>query len=304
MKVLSLYSGADNLGDGVIQAGHQIVLCVEKDKDCCETIKLNHPDIEVINGLVSDNLSTLPKVDCVIGGPPCQDFSPAKIDRTFDLCEINNFRKAIEICKAEYHFMENVPDLMKVYKEKNFIINCADYGVPQIRLRRIFTNLSLPQPTHSNYPTETFDGGRLKQWVSVREALNLDGVILDCKYKHHERKSGINSTDKPSKTIDTQSRELFIEDRKTTFGEKEFRKYSINNPSHTLVVDAREFFNGRPLTLKELAILQGFRKDFKFYGNKNSIKKQIGNALPAAISKAFFTPMILAQQNHSTVERE
>ncbi len=34
MKCVSLYSGADNLGDGFIQAGHKIVLCIEKDKDC------------------------------------------------------------------------------------------------------------------------------------------------------------------------------------------------------------------------------------------------------------------------------
>jgi site-specific DNA-cytosine methylase len=54
MKVLSLYSGADNLGDGVIQAGHEVKLAIEMNNDCCRTIKLNHPDTEVINGKVSD----------------------------------------------------------------------------------------------------------------------------------------------------------------------------------------------------------------------------------------------------------
>lgn len=294
MNCVSLYSGADNLGDGFIQAGHEIILCVEKDDDCCKTIKLNHPDIEVINGLVSEVLSTLPKVDCVIGGPPCPEFSRANMARTFNLCEVNNFRKAIEITKAKHHFMENVQDLFKVHKERNFLVNCADYGVPQIRIRRIFTDLPLPKPTHTNYVTEDLFGNKLMPWVTVREALNLDGYLVDCKYQHYQRKSGVNSTNIPSKTIDTQSRELFMEDRKTVFGDypnkengNEFRKYSIDRPSHTLVVDAREFFNGRPLTNEELAILQGFRKDFKFYGSKSSVKKQIGNALPAVISKSF-----------------
>lgn len=157
MKCVSLYSGADNLGDGVIQAGHEIILCVEKDKDCCETIKLNHPDIEVINGLVSDHLSTLPKCDCVIGGPPCPEFSRAKTDRTFDLCEVNNFRKAIEITKAKHHFMENVQDLYQVHKQRNFLVNCADYGVPQTRIRRIFTDMELPKPTHAEFPSNTLE---------------------------------------------------------------------------------------------------------------------------------------------------
>jgi len=44
----------------------------------------------------------------------------------------------------------------------------------------------------------------------------------------------------------------------------------------------------RKIRNDELAILQGFRKDFKFFGGKTSIKDQIGDALPAAISKAFF----------------
>ena len=143
MKCISLYSGADNLGDGVIQAGHDVFLAVEMNKDACETIKLNHPDTEVINGMVSEHLESLPRADCIIGGPPCPEFSRAKTNRTMDLCEVNNFRRAIEITKAEHHFMENVQDLYKVHKERNFLVNCADYGVPQTRIRRIFTDLPL-----------------------------------------------------------------------------------------------------------------------------------------------------------------
>jgi len=294
LKCVSLYSGADNLGDGVIQAGHEVILCIEKDKDCCETIKLNHPDIEIINGLVSDHLESLPQANCVIGGPPCPEFSMAKMDRTFNLSEVNNFRKAIEITKADHFFMENVPDLYKVHKERCFLINCADYGIPQTRIRRIFTNLPVPKRTHSEYPSNTLFESPMKKWISVKDALGLNGVLIDNKFKHAERKSGINSTDKPSKTIDTQPREIFIEDRKTTFGEG-YRKYSIDKPSHSLLTDSREFYNGRPLTNSELAILQGFRKDFLFYGGLSSVKKQIGNALPATISKAFFSPQIILE---------
>jgi len=307
MKCLSLYSGADNLGDGVRQAGHKVSLCIEMNTDCCKTIKLNDPDTEVINGKVSDFIESLGPFDCVIGGPPCPEFSRAKTNRNYDLCEVNNFVRAREITKSKYHFMENVQDLFKVFKDKNHLINAADYGVPQTRLRRIFTNIDLPKPSHSKAPTNTLFDEPLKKWVSVKQALGLN-----CG---------------------------FIEDRKTCFGEKEVRKYDIDKPSHTLLVDSREWFvnptgfdnknkkqisrsinepimtvvngNGyqltdkpkmstkykqfkndfkeiRKLTNQELAILQGFRKDFKFFGGISSIKKQIGNALPAAISKAFF----------------
>lgn len=341
--MLSLYSGADNLGDGVIQAGHEIVMCIEKDKDCCKTIKLNHPDIEVINGLVSDHLSVLPKVDCVVGGPPCPEFSRAKSDRTFDLCEVNNFRKAVEITKAKHHFMENVQDIYQVHKERNFLINCADYGVPQTRLRRIFTDLPLPKATHSEFPSADLFGNQIKKWVSVKDALGLEGIIQDRKTVFGEYgRFREYSTDKPSNTLVTDSRQFFILDKTqqcwkqkiplgeidkpsktilcdnsdnglwfvspTGFSEKNKKQISrsIDEPSQTIVngndmqftdkpvmsTKYKQFKNDynviRKLTNEELAILQGFRSDFKFQGSKSSVKRQIGNALPSIISKSFF----------------
>lgn len=353
MKIVSLYSGADNLGDGFIQAGHEIILCVEKDFDCCQTINLNHPDIEVINNSVSEVLTTLPECDMVIGGPPCPEFSRAKSDRTFDLCEVNNFRKAIEITKAKHHFMENVQDLYQVHKERNFLVNCADYGVPQTRIRRIFTDLPLPQPTHAEFPSERLFGEPMKKWVSVREALNLDGIIEDRKTKYFdETEYRRYSVDKPHHTLITDSRDFFISNSGHSTQNRENITRSIDEPADTIVcasnmqitdyeiksikkiknrvIQNREIFgwkkknniesidkpsstlmtdgsgNGRwlgdgekferKLTNEELAILQGFRTDFKFYGGKTSVRRQIGNALPAAISKAFAEQITLEAQ--------
>lgn len=338
MKCISLYSGADNLGDGFIQAGHKIIICVEQDKDCCETIKLNHPDIEIINKPVSEVLTTLPKCDCVIGGPPCPEFSRANSNRTFDLCEVNNFIKAIEVTKAKHHFMENVQDLYKVHKERNFLVNCADYGVPQTRIRRIFTDLPLPPPTHAEFPSERLIGEPLKKWVSVREALGLNGLIEDRKTKYFDEiEYRRYSIDKPSHTLITDSRDFFISP--TGFKEKNNKliSRSISEPSQTIVngnemqftdhkIYSTKYLIGknpiiyekhkpnllnqtsftvtakdrstpsemisdgtyaRKLTNEELAKLQGFRKYFKFYGGKTSVRRQIGNALPSAVSKAF-----------------
>lgn len=316
LTAVSLYSGADNLGDGFIQAGNKIKICVEYNpkepnfgKDACETIKLNHPDIEVINRPVSEVLSTLPKVDCVIGGPPCPEFSRAKSNRSFDLCEINNFRKAIEITKAKHHFMENVQDLYQVHTERNFLINCADYGVPQTRIRRIFTGLPLPKATHSEFPSKDLFGNEIKKWVSVREALGLDGLVLNKTQQCWKQKIPLYKTEKPHPTIltDGSSNGLWFVSP-TGFDEKNKKQIgrSIDEPIMTVVSGNDYQFTDKPkmstkyhqfkndykeirrLTNEELAILQGFRKDFKFYGSKSSVKKQIGNALPSIISKSFF----------------
>lgn len=316
LTAISLYSGADNLGDGFIQAGGKITVCVEKDKNCCETIKLNHPDIEVINGLVSEHLYSLPKADCIIGGPPCPEFSRAKSNRTFDLCEVDNFISAFLLCKAKHHFMENVQDLVQVYKEKNYLVNCADYGVPQTRIRRIFTDLPVPKPTHAKNPTNTFFGEPLKKWVSVKDALGLDGLILDKTQQCWKQKIPLVDTKNPHSTILTDSSDnglWFISNTGHGTQNRQDITRSIDEPSDTIVcassmqltnypIKSRKKIKnrlnkirgvGRKLTNEELAILQGFRKDFKFYGNKSSVKKQIGNALPSAISKAFFKQITL-----------
>ena len=316
LTAVSLYSGADNLGDGFIQAGNKIKICVEYNpkepnfgKDACETIRLNHPDIEVINKPVSEVLSTLPKVDCVIGGPPCPEFSRAKSNRSFDLCEVNNFRKTIEITKAKHHFMENVQDLYQVHKERNFLINCADYGVPQTRIRRIFTDLPLPKATHSEFPSNDLFDNQIKKWVSVREALGLDGLILDKTQQCWKQKIPLYETRNPHPTIltDGSSNGLWFVSP-TGFDEKNKKQISrsIDEPIMTVVNGNDYQFTDKPkmstkyhqfkndyeeirrLTNEELAILQGFRKDFKFFGSKSSVKKQIGNALPSIISKSFF----------------
>ena len=318
LTAVSLYSGADNLGDGFIQAGNKIKICVEYNpkepnfgKDACETIRLNHPDIEIINKPVSEVLSTLPKVDCVIGGPPCPEFSRAKSNRSFDLCEVNNFRKAIEITKAKHHFMENVQDLYQVHKERNFLINCADYGVPQTRIRRIFTDLPLPKATHSEFPTNDLFGNEIKKWVSVREALGLDGLILDKTQQCWKQKIPLYDTNKPHPTLLTDGSDnglWYISNTGHGTQNREYITRSIDDPADTLVcastmqitnypIKSRKKIrnkidkingDGRKLTNEELAILQGFRKDFKFFGSKSSVKKQICNALPSIISKSFF----------------
>ena len=292
MKLVSLYSGADSLGDGAIQAGHDIIFAIDKDRDCCRTIKLNHPDIEVVCGSVSDHLKSLPRCDALIAGPPCQNFSSANSGRTFDLTEINNFKKARKITKCRFHFMENVHALGNVLHDKNYIINCADYGVPQKRIRRIFTNMPLPKPTHCK-----------DNWVTVKQALHMsDGLIYSNRHRSRDIRRGIcrlYHTDRPSIVITTDPRMYHVSDKRfqnIRYGAKR-QFHELAKPAHTVVTKdigpypsmmVSDGTHARKLTNEELAVLQGFRKDFLFFGGLTSVRRQIGNALPSAVSRAFF----------------
>jgi len=239
---------------GLKQAGFKTNLAIDFNKDCCDTFKKNHEECEVIHGEVKDYEESLSNFDIIIGGPPCQDFSRARINRRgFNPAEVDRFWKIVDRIKPEYYMMENVKDVIKICDRDNVLINCVDYGTPQLRRRRLFSNIKIPEPTH-------------KQYVSVKDALGIDG---------------------------------FVEDRKSTFGEKynkdggKFRRRETTRPCFTIITDYRVWFISpsgivKKATDKEVSILQGFPKDYEFIGNGASIKTQIGNALPSQPIKEIF----------------
>lgn len=203
MRVISLYCGGGGIDEGLRQAGIKTTLAIDSNEDCCRTMKINH-ECETICDTVLNAQKSIGRADIIVGGPPCPEFSRAKLERTFDSTEVDLFWNIVHEIMPKYHLMENVVDVIKVCKQKNFLLNCANYGTPQTRKRRFFTNLPRPKHTHGRYPSQTLFEDPIKKWVSVKEALKLDGII---------------------------------QDRKTTFGD--FRNYDVNNPSITLLADSR-----------------------------------------------------------------
>ena len=230
------------------------------------------------------------------------------------MCEVDNFWQAVENTKSQFYFMENVQDLKKKLFRHSHLINCADYGVPQTRIRRIFTNLPLPAPTHAERPQSNLYGRPLKKWVSIRQAFGLSDDLMYVSvdgFAGCNQKEKTRSVDMPaqtvltSKTIQLTNYRIYsrkeIESKKIVYNTRKYF-HEIDRPARTLttkdigpypsmMLASKKY--ARKITLKEMAILQGFRSDFMFHGGKTSIRKQIGNALPAAVSKAFFSQILL-----------
>lgn len=260
MKVLSLYCGAGGLDEGLKQSGFKTTLAIDINKDACETMKLNH-DCEVINGKVSDYEESFGDFDIIVGGPPCQTFSYNNPNRKNDLTEVNTFVRIIENIKPQFYLMENVMALYKLFEWNNmrYKINCSHYGNPQNRKRVFWTDIPMPRQDI--------------ELQSVAETIDTHGFkyIFKAGNTHQNRKVRTKSVHGQCDTVTASDKMYFTNHHIVS------EKYGFN-----FDVPKQE------LTISEYGQLQGFPKDYEFFGSLSSKRKQIGNAVPIQVSKKWF----------------
>ena len=168
MNIIDLFAGCGGLSLGFEMAGFNIPLAVEKDEWASETYKYNHKNTTVLTEDITkikdqkkllDNM----EIDGIIGAPPCQGFSLSgnrdpKDPRNSLFMEFVRFVKAYN---PRFFVMENVSGILSM-KTKNGelvkdliideydkagynltikILNAAEYGVPQSRIRVFFIGI-------------------------------------------------------------------------------------------------------------------------------------------------------------------
>ena len=166
------------------------------------------------------------------------------------------------------------------------VLNAADYGVPQKRLRVIVIGgldgypVQFPEPTYK----EKLNGKNLElfksnllDWVTVKEAIDdLKNKPEKLSFNHIFTKCGKDFQKKINKT--PIGRSVY-----GGFSDAYFR-CTPNEPSRTVKENHGGVFlhyeKNRFMTPRELARLQSFEDDFIFEGSKSQILVQIGNAVP------------------------
>lgn len=87
MKALSFFAGAGGMDLGLHRAGFNVLMSIEIEELYCETLKINNPSFNVLNGDIKDfnklniynrlGLKSNDELDLIFGGSPCQSFSTA-----------------------------------------------------------------------------------------------------------------------------------------------------------------------------------------------------------------------------------
>jgi DNA (cytosine-5)-methyltransferase 1 len=201
---IDLFAGAGGFGLGFAMAGFNIPLSVEIDAWACDTLRYNHPDMTVIqddirnfNTLSSVKEICLYKPHIIIGGPPCQGFSvagPARKDPNDPRNSLFiNFSQWISFLQPKAFVMENVKGLLsrknseglkvldiikQTFEEFGYfvevwLLNSAEYGVPQVRERVFIVGNKLGKKLGSPQPTHSLDLLKNKIWQLSLEEINL-----------------------------------------------------------------------------------------------------------------------------------
>ncbi len=141
------------------------VLAVEVDPDAAATYRANHGD-HVLERLIEHvSNEELPSADIVIGGPPCQGFSPlGRMSGGGANVVLNglwmDFARVVERVRPKAFVLENVPQFLRSqefaalrnladglgYTVKPWVLNSVDFGVPQKRRRCVIVASRLGSP--------------------------------------------------------------------------------------------------------------------------------------------------------------
>lgn len=193
---IDLFAGAGGLSLGfhLANLGYKPVFAVEHDHAAAATFDRNF-GCDVFAGDIEDG-PDYPEADIIIGGPPCQGFSPLGRDRDAQSrARINGLWKhyldAVRTIRPKAFVIENVPEFQRsaqfadllhlletdtelsAYSAVYGVLNAAAYGVPQTRQRSILVAIrdhegDLPWPPQ---PTHGPDSPNGTPYVTVREVI-------------------------------------------------------------------------------------------------------------------------------------
>jgi DNA (cytosine-5)-methyltransferase 1 len=303
MRIISLFSGAGGLDLGLIRAGHEIVWANDIFADAVATYRRNIGDHVDMRDICEIPSAEIPDADVVVGGFPCQGFSVANWGRTVSDERNKLYVEMVRVVtdkQPKFFVAENVKGLVSLgkgevvkrivsdfsdagYKTTWKVLNSADYGAPQKRMRFVMLGVRNdisgpkisfpPAPTHQDPMLKT-KSAKLKPWLTVGQALahipepyDAPGLPNHEFSKYKLRFNGhighrVIDPNQPAPTV-------------TGRGDEKGGVVVLHHPN-----------NHRRMSARELAAVQSFPDDFIFEGTKTSAYRQIANAVPPALGYA------------------
>lgn len=345
MQAIDLFSGAGGMSIGAAMSGIDVRYAVELDKHAAATFALNHKNTTLFNqNICSTTAAQFRDLDTtqqkiIFGGPPCQGFSTSN-QKNRDSDNANNwlYREYVRLVgevRPDWIVFENVKGLIETengffldavldgfkklgYTTSHFVLNSADFGVPQKR-NRLFIVGSLhgieiekPKPTVRKHRTVmdaisdlpelgNGDAPDIKDYPKAAEstyAKSLRGRLKNCgnnvvtnnaphiieRYGHIPQ--GGNWEDIPKRLMQNYT-------DVTRCHTGIYRRLKEDEPSVVIGNFRKNMlvhpWKDRGLSVREAARLQSIPDYFRFAGSIGFQQQQVGNLVPPLLAKAVFT---------------
>jgi DNA (cytosine-5)-methyltransferase 1 len=340
LTAVSFFTGAGGLMLGFERAGFDILTSYDRKNIVAQNLAINFPsvphykrDLEAMTlDEVQSNLG-LAAIDVVFGGPPCEGFSifgkrrfvNTKGHRPEDDPRNELPLKFVEIAvglQPKVILMENVKGLMSTprgdttyiaeilgrlerggYVAQHAVINCADYGIPQLRERLILI---------ATLPDIAFDWPRPKYfrdpkpwqrpWTTVGDVIAdlEDPSTHDPEFSHVPMNHGDLLVERyqlipeggrlPEADLPDHLRRGYRSDNIKNFSHV-YRRLARNMPATTMVPGHNAFpihpTLPRALTVREAARIQTFPDSMRFVGTRQQQCMLVGNAVPPVLAELF-----------------
>ncbi|MDR5726735.1 MAG: DNA cytosine methyltransferase [Terriglobia bacterium] len=285
---------------------------------------ISHAEVSVANGkqLLREIGRRRGDVAALVGGPPCQSWSSAGNQLGFDDPRGRLFRDYLRVANeldVRWLVFENVRGLLTArghdgvpgsalhhirqslldagFQTEVNLLNAADFGVPQRRVRLFMIGFRRGDRPHFPEATHAQNADLLTpnrdQWITIRKCLESisplkseeiikPSVELARLLSAVPNGSGLKSPGKAEATRPGghwgYKQGCFIAD--------------LNLPARTVTASSQQDWVRDPnrgirrLAPRECAAIQSFPVEWSFTGNRTAQYRQIGNAVPPMLSRA------------------
>jgi DNA (cytosine-5)-methyltransferase 1 len=298
---------------------------IDYDEDTCSTFRSNICPTEPEKVICADvrrlDITKLTPVDAFAFGFPCNDFSVVGEKRglngefgplyTYGVRILNRFKPdwfiaenvgGLQSADEGQTFQKILEDLRNVgsgYRLTTHLYHFEDYGVPQTRHRIIIVGIKAGLGLEFHVPAPTHAGKN----VTARQALERPPIPKDTpnqeltkqsqtvveRLKHiRPGENAWNAEIPPKLRLNVKGARL----------SQIYKRLHPDKPAYTITgsggggTHVYHWKENRALTNRERARLQSFPDDFAFCGSKESVRRQIGMAVPPLGAKVIIEAIL------------
>lgn len=304
----SMFAGIGGICLAFKQNNCELIWANEIDKYACKTYRLNFGDTYLVEGDIQQiDLNSIPKMEILTAGFPCQAFSSVGLQKGFEDPRGNLFfetARVINHIKPRVVFFENVANLLKhddgktIEIIKNTLLELGYHGTYKIMNAKLYGNI--PQQRNRIYILAFKNKNDLNHFHFPQEVpLTKTAFDLFDKDKKDE-KYYMDGHRMWNRMME------YMTDRKRIY---RFTDWGLSKgmegicPTLLAAMGSRferipffyDDFSVRLMTPRECARLQGFPDDFKFTEKyEKQVYKQIGNSVCVPVVSRIVKELIKA----------